>query len=38
MMEDLVSRVGKALRQMQIAGVVVGTQTKKRGEKLWRTA
>ena len=36
LMEDLVSRIGKALRHMQSARLVVGTQSKKRSENLWR--
>ena len=38
MMADVVRRIGKALRQMQSAGVVHGTRTKSMGEYLWRLA
>jgi hypothetical protein len=36
LMDDLVNRVGKALRHMQNARMVVGVQSKKRSENLWR--
>jgi hypothetical protein len=35
MMADIVRRIGKALRQMQSAGLVHGTRTKNMGEYLW---
>lgn len=36
MMSDVVRRIGKALRQMQAAELVVGTKTKSMGEYIWR--
>jgi hypothetical protein len=36
MMSDVVRRVGKALRQMQDAKLVIGTKTKSMGEYSWR--
>lgn len=36
MMADVVRRIGKALRQMQEAKLVVGTKTKSMGEYSWR--
>jgi hypothetical protein len=36
LMEDIVSRIGKALRHMQTSRIVVGTQSTKRGENVWR--
>lgn len=38
MMSDVVRRVGKALRQMQDAKLVIGTKTKSMGEYSWRSA
>ena len=38
MMADVVRRIGKALRQMQDAGMVTGERTKSMGEYLWRIA
>lgn len=38
MMNDIVRRMGKALRQMVDAGIVVRTPEKVRGEYLWRLA
>jgi hypothetical protein len=38
MMADVVRRIGKALRQMQGSGMVVGTKTKSMGEYSWRLA
>lgn len=35
MMVDVVKRIGKALRQMQASGLVVGKRTKSMGEYLW---
>jgi hypothetical protein len=35
MMADVVRRIGKALRQMQGSGLVIGTKTKSMGEYLW---
>jgi hypothetical protein len=35
MMADVVRRIGKALRQMQGAGIVVGTKTRSMGEYQW---
>jgi len=36
MMNDVVRRIGKALRQMQDAGMVARTAEKVRGEYVWR--
>jgi hypothetical protein len=36
MVSDVVRRVGKALRQMQDAGLVTGIKTKSLGEYSWR--
>jgi hypothetical protein len=36
MMSDVVRRIGKALRQMQDAKLVIGTKTKSMGEYSWR--
>ena len=36
MMNDIVRRIGKALRQMQNAGIVSRTPEKVRGEFVWR--
>lgn len=36
MMNDIVKRMGKALRQMQDAGIVTRTEQKVRGEFVWR--
>lgn len=36
MLSDVVRRIGKSLRQMQDAGLVVGTKTKSMGEYSWR--
>lgn len=36
MMGDVVKRIGKALRQMQSAGLVAGTRTRSMGEYSWR--
>jgi hypothetical protein len=38
MMADVVRRIGRALRQMQDAGLVAGHRTKSMGEYLWRIA
>lgn len=38
MMNDVVRRIGKAMRQMQDAGLVKGAKTKSMGEYLWRLA
>jgi hypothetical protein len=38
MMADIISRVGKALRRMHNAGMVVGTKTKTMGQYLWQIA
>lgn len=38
MMADVVRRIGKSLRQMQDAKLVVGTKTKSMGEYSWRLA
>ena len=35
MMADVVRRIGKALRQMQSAGIVAGTKAKQMGEYRW---
>ncbi|WP_127595709.1 hypothetical protein [Nitratireductor alexandrii] len=35
MMNDIVKRMGKALRQMQDAGIVTRTSEKVRGEFIW---
>lgn len=36
LMSDVVRRIGKALRQMQSAGMVSGKRTKSMGEYLWQ--
>jgi len=36
MVSDVVRRIGKALRQMQDAKLIVGTKTKSMGEYSWR--
>lgn len=36
MMNDIVKRMGKALRQMQDAGIVARTSAKIKGEFVWR--
>lgn len=36
MLSDVVRRIGKALRQMQDAKIVIGTKTKSMGEYSWR--
>ncbi|MDR3421571.1 MAG: hypothetical protein P4L80_10080 [Xanthobacteraceae bacterium] len=36
LMLDIVDRVGKGLRHMQSARLIVGTQKTKRGENTWR--
>ena len=36
MMADVVRRIGKALRQMQSSGLVIGTRSKSMGEYIWR--
>jgi hypothetical protein len=36
MMADIISRVGKALRRMHDAGLIVGTKTKTMGQYSWR--
>ncbi|MGH2812346.1 MAG: hypothetical protein ACRDI1_06495 [Actinomycetota bacterium] len=38
MMNDIVKRMGKALRQMQDVGVVARTAEKVKGEYVWRLA
>ena len=38
MMNDIVKRMGKALRQMQDVGLVSRTTEKVRGEFVWRSA
>jgi hypothetical protein len=38
MMADIISRVGKALRRMHNARLVVGTKAKTMGQYLWRLA
>lgn len=38
MLADVVRRIGKALRQMQTANLVVGKRTKNMGEYVWRLA
>jgi hypothetical protein len=38
MMADVVRRIGRALRQMQDAKLVIGTKTKSMGEYSWRLA
>jgi hypothetical protein len=38
LMQDIVDRVGKGLRHMQNARLVIGMQSKKRSENLWRVA
>ena len=38
MMNDLVGRIGNALSHMHAARLVVGTQSKRRTENLWRLA
>ncbi len=36
MMNDIVKRMGKALRQMRDTGIVVRSNEKARGEYLWQ--
>jgi hypothetical protein len=36
MMSDVVRRIGKALRQMQDAKLVIGSKTKRVSEDKWR--
>ncbi|PZO54512.1 MAG: hypothetical protein DCF16_04850 [Alphaproteobacteria bacterium] len=38
MMNDVVRRIGKAMRQMENSKLVSGTRTKSMGEYLWRIA
>jgi hypothetical protein len=38
MMADIISRVGKALRRMHDAGLVIGTKAKTMGQYQWRIA
>jgi hypothetical protein len=38
MMADIISRVGKALRRMHHAGLVIGAKTRTMGQYLWRVA
>lgn len=38
LMQDITSRVGKALRHMQNVRLVIATQSTKRGENTWKLA